>query len=396
VKWGLPRKVLFCRRCIMSNQMPSAVVEIKNRPTDLKPTLNFDEDGICHACKYAELKRQIDWKEREQELLDLLDRHRRHDGGYDVIVPSSGGKDSCFAAHLLKHKYGMNPLTVTWAPHIYTEIGWRNFQNLIHAGFDNVLVTPNGKVHRKLTQLAFLNLVHPFQPFIIGQRNVAPRLSVDKGIKLVMYGEHAAEYNSKLKGNFNPRMDHSFYAAPRSDSGAIRISGLDMEQLEAEGVARRELLPYLPLDLDRVEETGTEVHHLSYYQKWDPQANFYYAVENTGFEVNPERTEGTYSKYSSLDDKIDGMHYFTTYIKFGVGRASYDAAQEIRAGHITREEGISLVRRYDGEFPQKYYLEFLEYIGITEEKFREVIVGARSPHLWTQRNGEWVLRHPVS
>jgi N-acetyl sugar amidotransferase len=367
-----------------------------SRGRDRKPTLNFDENGICHACKYAELKKEINWAEREKELLDLLARHRRKDGGYDVVVPSSGGKDSCFAAHLLKHKYGMNPLTVTWAPHMYTDIGWRNFQNLIHAGFDNVLVTPNGKVHRTLTRLAFLNLVHPFQPFAIGQRNVAPRLSVEKKIKLVMYGEHAAEYNSKLKSNFNPRMDHLFYAAPRSDWSSIRIGGLDIAQLEAQGVTRRDLLPYLPLDLDQVEETGTEVHHLSYYQRWDPQANFYYAVENVGFEVNPERTEGTYSKYSSLDDKIDGMHYYTTFIKFGIGRASYDAAQEIRSGHITRDEGIALVRRYDGEFPGKYFREFLEYIGISEEKFREVIDSARSPHLWTVRDGAWVLSHPVS
>jgi len=131
--------------------MPSAVVELKHGKDDKKPTLNFDEEGVCHACRQAEIKAKIDWTDREQCLGELLERHKRNDGFYDVLVPSSGGKDSSFVAHLLKNKYGMNPLTVTWAPHKYTEIGWKNFQNLINAGFDNILNSPNGKVHRKLT-----------------------------------------------------------------------------------------------------------------------------------------------------------------------------------------------------------------------------------------------------
>ena len=87
--------------------------------------------------------------------------------GYDVIVPGSGGKDSAYTAHILKYKYGMNPLTVTWAPHMYTEIGFKNFENWMHVGgLDNILYTPNGVLHRELTRNAFLNLLHPFQPFI--------------------------------------------------------------------------------------------------------------------------------------------------------------------------------------------------------------------------------------
>ena len=65
---------------------------------------------------------------------------------------------------------------------------------------------------------------------------------------------------------------------------------------------------------------------------------------------------GTYSKYSSIDDKIDCFHYYTMFIKFGIGRASFDASQEIRNGKITREEGINLVKKYDSEFPKKYFI----------------------------------------
>jgi N-acetyl sugar amidotransferase len=191
--YGLPQEVRFCRKCVISNQRPSSVIEFKNKATDRKPTIEFDEEGVCSACRFAEIKETaIDWRQREEELVDLCNRHKSRDGSYDCIVPGSGGKDSAFTAHVLKYKYGMNPLTVTWAPHLYTEIGWQNFQRWIHAGLDNYLHSPNGKLHRLLTKLAFENLVHPFQPFIIGQRLIGPRFSALYGIPLVFYGENQA------------------------------------------------------------------------------------------------------------------------------------------------------------------------------------------------------------
>ena len=198
-KYGLPREVKFCTACVISNQRPSSVVEFKNRADDPKPTISFDDEGLCAACHYARIKETIDWKERERELIELCNRFRSRDGSYDCIVPGSGGKDSAFTSHILKYKYGMNPLTVTWAPHIYTEIGWRNFQSWIEHGADNYLYSPNGKLHRLLTRLAFENLVHPFQPFIIGQKLVGPRLSSLYGIPLVFYGENQAEYGNDIK-----------------------------------------------------------------------------------------------------------------------------------------------------------------------------------------------------
>ena len=139
-----------------------------------------------------------------------------------------------------------------------------------------------------------------------------------------------------------------------------------------------------------------EVHYLGYYLKWTPQEAYYYAVEHTGFEANPVRTEGTYSKYNSLDDKADGLHYYSTYLKFGLGRASYDAAQEIRNKHLTREEGVALARRFDGEFPEKHFQEVMDYIEMDPERFLELCDKARSPHLWEKEDGEWRLRHQVS
>lgn len=394
-KYGLPREVKFCKRCTMSNQRPSSTVEFKNDNAK-KAVIHFDEEGVCSACRFSEMKwNQIDWDKRGRMLEELLDRHRSKDGSYDVIVPGSGGKDSMYVAHVLKHKYGMHPLTVTWPPHMYTEIGRINFDVWIDAGFDNVTLHPNGRVHRMLTRQAFLNILHPFQPFILGQKQSGPKTALRHGVKLVMYGESQAEGGADLKEGVNPRMDPKYYSVPRADRTNIRLGGLDLRQLLELGLTMHDLQPYFPVAREDVEAAGVEVHHMGFYEHWRPQEKYYYAVENLGFQPNPERLQGTYQKYTSLDDKIDGFHYYTTLVKYGIGRATYDTAHEIRDRHITREEGVALVRRYDTEFPAKYFREFLEYVSMDEDKFWETIDSFRSPHLWTKDGNDWKLRHQV-
>jgi len=301
VKYGLPKDVQFCKKCIISNQRPSSVVEFKNKSSHLKQTINFDEYGICSACKYAETKEKIDWLQREKELIALCDLHRSEDGSYDCIIPGSGGKDSAFTSHILKFKYGMNPLTVTWAPHLYTEIGWKNFENWVGSGVDNILFSPNGKLHRQLTRLAFENLTHPFQPFIIGQKLIGPRMSALYGIPLVFYGENPAEYGNNIEDNETPTMDMSFFYEKNSNINNLLLGGVSVSDLVKNyGVNINDLNPYLPINSEKLLSLGTEVHYLGYYLKWDPQECFYYATENTGFKINPERTEGTYLSTAQL------------------------------------------------------------------------------------------------
>ena len=395
-KYGLPEQVVFCKRCVMSNQRPGSSIEFKHGVDHQHQTLHFDDEGVCDACRLAEQKERIDWDAREQDLLKLLDHHRRNDGGYDCILPGSGGKDSAYAAHVLKYKYGMHPLTVTWPPILYTDIGWQNFKDWIEVGgFDNVSFKPNGRIQRLLTRLSFENLLHPFQTFIIGQKNLAPKLALAHRVPLVVFGENEAEYGNPIADSASSLRDKSYYAM--EDLSEIRLGGVSIPELiEKYEVELSDLTPYLPANQVELEKGGVEVHYLGYYLKWTPQENYYYAVEHTGFEANPVRTEGTYSKYNSLDDRIDGFHYYTTYIKFGLGRATYDASQEIRNKHLTREEGVRLVNRFDGEFPEKYFQEVMDCIGMDPEHFHNLCDRFRSPHLWTKDNGDWRLRHQVS
>lgn len=397
VKYGLPGEVMFCRKCVISNQRPSSSVEFSHHAKSKKVTISFGEDGVCDACRYAEMKeREVDWSEREAKLVELLDRFRSRNGSYDILVPGSGGKDSVFASHILKHKYGMNPLTVTWAPHLYTDVGWRNFQNWLHkGGLDNFLFTPDGQVHRKLTELAYRNLLHPFQPFIIGQKNFAPKMAARFGIPLVFYGENEAEYGNPINENVSAKRKSDYFARREAQDTALFFGGVPIEELPKHGIQVGQLDPYLPITAEDLAQNEIEVHYLGYYLKWTPQDCYYYAVEHTGFEANTERTEGTYSKYNSIDDKTDGYHYWTTFIKFGIGRATYDAAQEVRNRHIDREEAVALVQRYDGEFPRKFFPEFLDYLGMQEDEFFAIADSYRSPHLWRKTADGWDLRHRV-
>jgi hypothetical protein len=176
----------------------------------------------------------------------------------------------------------------------------------------------------------------------------------------------------------------------------IFLGGVSAKELmKQHNLTLSDLDAYLPSEPADVDRAGTEVHYLGYYLKWHPQETYYYAVENSNFLPNDFRTEGSYSKYSSIDDKIDWLHYYTAYIKFGIGRATEDTAQEIRNEDITRDEGIRLVRRFDGEFPMMYLKENLDYMGITEKQFHQVIDAARPPHLWKFSDGRWELRHKI-
>ena len=412
VKYGLPGEVSYCQSCVISNQRPNSAVEYEHTSDSKKATIRFDEEGVCDACRVAHRKNHdIDWGIREEQLTELCDKHRSKDGSYDCVLPGSGGKDSFFASHVLKEKYGMHPLTVTWAPNMYTDWGWKNFQAWIHAGMDNYLMTPNGRVHRLLTRLAVENLFHPFQAFMFGQKSLAPKMAALFDIPLVFYGESEAEYGNPIADTSTAQRDWSYFTS--ADKSKVYLGGVSLQELKDDfGLVDQDLIPYLPADPGLIEEKDIEVHYLGYYLRWHPQSCYYYAVEHGGFEASPERTVGTYSKYNSIDDKIDDFHYYTTGVKFGIGRATYDASQEIRSGDITREEGVALIRRFDHEYPERFADEVFAYLSVdeksfpvatkmfeepilTREYFENLADSFRSPHLWKRENGEWVVRHPI-
>ena len=388
-------KVIFCAKCVESNQRYVSSIAFKDKKDSYKSRTGFDkETNICWACKYFEKKKKINWKDREKELEEICAKYRKNDGTYDILIPGSGGKDSSWVAHTMKSKFNMHPLSVTWSPHMYTDIGLKNFFNWINSGFDNYLFTPNPKVHKKLTRLAFENLLHPFQPFSMGQMYFPIKMAIKNNIKLIIFGDAQAENSGDddlFKGG--AQINTQIYSYNKKED--LFFGGVNYKELKKYDISEFDIDPYMPIKDDIIQKSKVEILVLPYYLNYNPQYSYYFASENSNFQPNPKRTDGTYSKYNSIDDKIDDIHFYTWFIKTGRGRATYDAALEVRNKIIDRDEAVALVKKYDGEFPKTYIKDNLDYLGITLEKFNETIDKFRPQHLWEKKNGKWVLKQAV-
>jgi N-acetyl sugar amidotransferase len=402
--YGLPSKVIFCKKTLISNQRPSSAVEFTHNIRSKKKTLNIDKNKISDTWKYSRIKKKINFKNREQQLMRLLDKHRGKYGKYDCIIPGSGGKDSCYATHILKYKYGMSPLTVTWPPILYTDYGKKNYFNWIRScKVKNILPQRDEVLMKFLTRESILNLMHPFQSFMIGQKIFPIKTALKYEIPLIFYGENEAEHGNKLKDNFSSLRKDSFFAHNANDTDQLFLAGKKISDLKKiinksnkYKIDNNSFNIFTPPNTEEIKKLNLEVHYLGYFIKWIPQETYYYAVDNCNFRPRPFRTQGTYSKYNSIDDKIDDLHYYTTYIKFGIGRATYDVSQEIRNDHLNVEEGKKLIKKYDGEFPNIYFNEVMNYLDIDPKYFNFIINRFRSPHLWKFENKKWKLRHTAN
>ena len=393
--FGLHEKVVHCSKCLMTNQKPFSINETKNSKDSSKVSMDFDEDNVCAACRYSESKNiEIDWPKREEKLKKLLDKFRKNNDEYDCIVSGSGGKDSSTTAHLLKYKYNMNPLTVSYSPLLYTDIGFHNLRAWINqGGFDNILFSANGKVNSVLAREAFINLLHPIQPFKFGIKTIAAKMALKYNVKLIMFGEPYVEYgsdNTKSSGT-KPAYNIDWYI---NDSDDIFFGGTHYRDLlkKYQWLKKSDLNPFMPLRSKDIENSNSKdltVEFLGWYIKWDPQEAYYYATEHCGYMPDIERTDGTYGRYSAIDDKMDWLHYYAHYIKFGIGRTRFDASQEIRNGHITRDEGIALCKKYEGEYPKRYMKDCFDFMNFSETEANKIIDKFRSPHLWKKVGDKW-------
>jgi len=379
-------KVIYCNNCTMSNQ---------------RPRIQFNEKGFCSPCVFHEYKNKfIDWDKREKELAALCDKHRKDDGSWDVIVPSSGGKDSSYVSYTLKKKYGMKPLTVTWASAVPTNIGSDNLFNMCYAGQDNILFTPNGNIHRKLSQASLKELGDNFIPFTYGQINVPLQCAVRFNIPFVMYGENGdLEYGGSVQEYNRPTLkiatntiEDKFSGLPRP----IAASGLPKENWLPEGVKIEDLQLYLPPLKKELDKIRVEEYFFSYFEYWKPEQHYEIAKQHCGFKPNSTRSEGTYTNFASLDDKTDGFHYYLMFIKQGIGRATSDSAHQVRQEIITRDEGVELVRKYDGEFPSQHLDLFLDYIEMNIDELNQVFDKFRREIIWKKENNDWKLKQQIT
>ena len=344
----------YCKKCLYPNT---------------KPQLQFDEKGICSACNNYKLKDEVNWVKKKEDFLLILEKYRSKNGNnYDCIIPVSGGKDSTFQTYTIKETFGLNPLAVNFHPHDQTEIGRKNLENLKQLGVDCIEFSANPLVYSKLAKFGLVELGDFQWPEHIGIFTVPVQVAVRYKIPLIIWGENPQlEYGQPTNIDTDTILDREW----NEKNGGYFLDKIKPKDMTKYGFKTKELIPYIYPSDDDIRQIGVTGIFLGSYVKWDlfKQLDF---VKELGFSENDEVKEGTYDKWENLDVYFTVFHDYFKFLKYGFGRTTDHASIEIRYERITREQGIELVKKYEGKIPRKYLDKFLKSADISEQEFHDI------------------------
>ena len=336
---------------------------------DTKPQLIFDENGVCSACVNADLKEEIDWNKKRRELSRILEKFRNKNGtNYDCIIPVSGGKDSHYQTYVIKKEFGLNPLVVNFHPQDQTELGRKNLENLKKIGVDCIEFTPNPDVYLKLSRFGLKELGDFQWPEHLGIFTIPVQIAVKYNIPLIIWGENPQlEYGKPTDINNETILDKRW----TEENGGYFLDKIKPIDMIKYGFKLEDLHPYIYPPDDEIRKVGVTGIFLGTYLKWNifEQLKF---VKGIGFEESNENKEGTYNGWENLDVYFTVFHDYFKFLKYGFGRATDHASIEIRYGRISREEGLELVKKYEGKIPRKFLKKFLEFADLTMDEFLEI------------------------
>jgi len=348
-----------------------------------RPRIQFDERGWCNACQWMERKASMSWDGRQKELTELLDRFRSTSGGFDCVVPVSGGKDGSYVAHQLKHVHRMHPLTVTVRPALELSLGNQNLLNFIHSGYDHVHVTPNGEAMQKLNRYGFIEKGFPYYGWLISIMTAVIRTALNYGVPLIFYGEDGeVEYGGSTETRDRALFDIEYMKRVYLEGGYQKVFDLlDIDESHT----------YFFRFPDDAEVADRSLHltHYSYFENWDPYRNYLIAKEFCGLQEQDEGNVGTFTNFAQNDQAFYALHTYLMYLKFGFGRATQDAGIEIRRGAMTREQALNLVRLYDGHYPAEFLEDYLRYYEMTREEFDAVLDRYANREIFEKIDGRW-------
>lgn len=333
---------------------------------DTKPGLGF-ENGVCDACRYIKVKEEIDWVKRRKELGQVLEKYKSTDGSrYDCIIPVSGGKDSHYQAYVIKEEYGLNPLLVNFHPHDFTDTGRKNIENIKKIGADCIEFSADPTVYNKLSRFGLMELGDFEWPEHIGIFTLPVQVAVAYKIPLIVWGE-----NSQMEyGGSDPDRVYLDKEWNEKHGGYFRDK-VKPEDMVKYGIKLRDLKPYIyPSDVE-VQKNGVTGIFLGHFIKWDIFKQLE-LVKKLGFSTFPEQREGTYDNWENLDTNYTVFHDYFKWLKYGYGRSTDHVSIEIRYNRITREEGLRLVKQYEGKIPTKKLKEFLEDAELTFDEFIKI------------------------
>jgi N-acetyl sugar amidotransferase len=360
-------EIRYCSRCVYP---------------ETKPDLHFNESGVCSACIAAEEKdKGIDWKQREKDFFQIVEHYRLPKGklGYDCLIPVSGGKDSTYQAYFMKEVCGLNPLCVCFETTAVTKLGQKNLDNLSKMGMDVIHFKKNNAVYKKMVVESFKRIGDEMWPNHIGIFTIPVMMAVKLNIPLIIWGGNPQqEYGGPSLETVKNRILNRKWLEEFGGLLGNRIQ----DMVGVDGITEKELTPYFYPEDEEIEKVGVTGIFLGHYFFWDARKQLD-IVKKFGFAVKEDGpTEGTYTNYENLDEKLVSLHDYLKYVKYGFGRASDHVSIDIRNNRITREEGIQLVNHYDGKYPHFGVNEFIKYSGLTKEEIDEVIDSFTNPILF--------------
>lgn len=370
---GRQVQVKYCTRCLY--------------PSLSATPMEFDSDGVCMGCRVSDAKLAQDaqyYQHVGKSLKTLIDERSRG-SQYDCIVSVSGGKDSYYQVHYVTKILGLKALLVTYNGNNYTPVGWNNLWRMGKVfDCDHIVVSPAVSTLKKLNRLAFAAMGDMNWHAHVGIFTTAPKIAIEKGISLIFWGEHGY---ADLCGQFSvsdfPEMNYR----ERTEHAA---RGFDWPFFVGlEGLTEADMDPWkYPSDKELLNN-GLRQIYLGHYIPWESNSHLQLVVNEYGFEVSDEPFERTYRTGSNLDDMHEnGVHDYLKYIKFGYGRCTDHASKDIRAGVLTREEGIRRVNRMDPIKPKDIH-RWLEYVDMSEKDFDRIADHFRDPRVWTLVDKEW-------
>jgi len=347
-------------------------------------------DEICSACRTAEQFEEISvttWNQRKERFAEIVSMYKKaNDSDYDCIIPVSGGKDSYYQAHVICKEFGLKPLLVTYHGNNYLPEGDYNRDRMRHVfDADHIVFGPSVDVLKELNRVAFKLMGDMNWHAHCGIFTYPIQIAVRFKIPLIIWGETfwdlAGMYDADDFVEFSARMRHEH---------ALR--GFEWEDLVQESngaLSQHDLLwAKYPTDAE-ILDVGVRGICIGNYFKWDPNKNTQAMIAEHGWKPSSKPFERTYRTMSNLDDRYEnGIHDLMKFVKFGYGRCSDHASKDIRSGHLSREDGVALVRRYDHVVSSD--LEYwLNYVGMSEREFWEIADTFRDPNVWWIQEGEW-------
>ncbi|EHJ45972.1 N-acetyl sugar amidotransferase (plasmid) [Solidesulfovibrio carbinoliphilus subsp. oakridgensis] len=367
----------YCTRCLYPANHPYGMF--------------FDDDGVCSGCRVDEERKNIDWTERFEALKELVAKYRSKDGSnYDCVIGASGGKDSQYIVHVAKNLLGLNPLVVTYNHQFNTAAGIRNLQRMVKEfDVDHLRFTQKPSVVRRMARAAMTMMGDFCWHCHAGITTYTIQIAVKFKIPLVLFGESGLQ---DMVGMFSREDMMEWTKKVRNEHGLRGFSWKDFVGFE--GLTERDLLPYVYPDDAELEAVGVRGLYLSNFISWSGKRNAEFLIEKHGFETR--RPSLSHNCYSNVECwHCSGAHDYLKFLKFGFGRATDHAVADIRAGRISREQGLELVRRYDGKRPGDLDV-ILEFLGMTEAEFVACVDDMRDPDVW-ERDGQglWVQRDSV-